>query len=221
MRRVFHLAETLFVCALAGALLYGLLWVCYSRLGVAPPPEVGGIAPVSVFPWGVWAAYLLAFAALPAVWEASRRSAGAPPVGFAWPRPLARETMLAVALSLVALAYVVAATAAAHSRLPRALVAGNALFFVVNWAVFAAAEETLFRGFLQRRLARVFRLWLAILLAAALWAFGGHWRSPPLENLYLRLPVGLALGWLYGRSGSLLPPILAHWLINLGVTAGL
>ena len=32
--------------------------------------------------------------------------------------------------------------------------------------------------------------------------------------------LGLAIGWLYFRTGSLLPAFLAHWLLNMAVSLG-
>jgi membrane protease YdiL (CAAX protease family) len=216
--------------------LYGLARAAFRFSGHRPycldPSALDArlAVPLSAFPWALWGAYLTAFVAAPVLWETwrvvclhepasdqgSRRA-----MGFILPRPWPREIGLAVALSAAVLAYVALLAQAAHWRLPRALFLGNAAFCAANWGAYAAAEETLFRGFLQRRLSQVSRPWAAVLLAAAVWAFAGHWRMALQENLYLRMPVGVALGWLYARSGSLLPPILAHWLINLGVSAGL
>lgn len=84
------------------------------------------------------------------------------------------------------------------------------------WIVVAAtslgapvAEEIVFRGYLQQALAGMFRPWLAVLLAAAV--FGA------VHTLPYALPVGL-LGAFFGllvvRSGSLWPAVFCHALHN-------
>lgn len=236
VRRGLHLAETLLACAVTALVLWGLLWLAFRIPGYEgyrlDPTEPGArtAVPISAFPWAEWAAYLAAFVGVPLAWESwrgQRRRALTPTpsarrvIGLVLPRRWPRELVLTIVLSAAALAYVAGATAVAHARPAHALAVGNVVFYAINWGVYAAAEETLFRGFVQRRFAKALPLWPAILLTAAIWAFVGHWRVSSVENLYLRLPVGIGLGWLYARSGSLLPPVVAHWLINLGVTAGL
>ena len=70
-------------------------------------------------------------------------------------------------------------------------------------------EELLFRGFLQRSLEARWGRWPGILISAA--AFGiihGPTRALSAGAL------GAVLGWLTSRSGSVLPAILAHALVN-------
>lgn len=75
------------------------------------------------------------------------------------------------------------------------------------------AEEMVFRGAVLRILLRVFHSqwhWLAIILSALL--FGAvHGNLSQLIHASL---LGLLLGWLYYRSGSIIPGIVLHWVNN-------
>lgn len=73
----------------------------------------------------------------------------------------------------------------------------------------ALAEEVAFRGFLQRGLELRLGRWPGILLTSL--AFGlihGITRAPTAFVL------GALLGWIASRTGSILPTIVAHGLIN-------
>lgn len=72
------------------------------------------------------------------------------------------------------------------------------------------AEELFFRGFLQQRLSRRFGPWPAILIAAA--CFGimhGDWVQGPAAAL-----LGIYLGWMAERAGSVVPAMVAHAVNN-------
>ena len=75
------------------------------------------------------------------------------------------------------------------------------------------AEEMVFRGAILRVLLRMFHSqwhWLAILLSTLL--FGAiHGNLPQFIHASL---LGLLLGWLYYRSGSIIPGIVLHWVNN-------
>jgi membrane protease YdiL (CAAX protease family) len=72
------------------------------------------------------------------------------------------------------------------------------------------AEELFFRGFLQQRLSRRFGPPLAILIASA--CFGVmHW--DPVQGPAAAL-LGLYLGWIAERAGSILPAMIAHAVNN-------
>jgi membrane protease YdiL (CAAX protease family) len=81
----------------------------------------------------------------------------------------------------------------------------------------ATCEEVLFRGVLLPSLARVLRTSAAVLASAAM--FGViHLDFTGAEFAYTRIPfailVGVGFGLLRARSGSLVPPILAHAVLN-------
>lgn len=88
-------------------------------------------------------------------------------------------------------------------------------------------EEIVFRGLLQTLLLEVFgrrQRWLVIVTAAAMFAVvhlgATSWHALP--GLFV---LGVVLGWLYERTGSLLPCVLVHagfnalniaWVLNAG-----
>jgi hypothetical protein len=92
------------------------------------------------------------------------------------------------------------------------------------------AEELAYRGVIQTRLNKIFGRpwslfkaplgWGYIITAIIFWAVHAF-RVEGLslyffwQTLTLQMVVGLALGWLRERSGSLVPGILAHNLVNL------
>jgi len=82
----------------------------------------------------------------------------------------------------------------------------NCFGFLLNQAGLAFAEELFFRGFLMRRLSN--------LTVSALFALSHftYWSS---LNALLTFFPSLLFGHLYGRSGSLLAPFLAHYSLNL------
>jgi len=141
-------------------------------------------------------------------------------VGFRTPHTPLRAAGETVLASLVSLACLAVGLRILGQSLPHEVTAADALFFVLQWAVVAVGEETLYRGVLQRRLTGATGLGPGILLASGLWAFVGHIRAPAIENMVFRLPQGIILGCLYARSKSLYPPIFAHWALNLAALSG-
>jgi len=93
---------------------------------------------------------------------------------------------------------------------------GGELVFVLAAAALAPAitEEIFFRGFLQGSLEARFGRWGGILVTAA--AFGlthGPARAPTATLL------GILLGWLAARSGSVWPSVAAHAAVNTAAVA--
>ena len=79
-------------------------------------------------------------------------------------------------------------------------------------------EELLFRGPIQIALMRKSRPWVAISVSAFLFA-AAHL---DLHGLPIRLLLGMILGWVVWRSGSIVPAILLHALYDatyLGLAA--
>ena len=72
------------------------------------------------------------------------------------------------------------------------------------------AEEAVFRGAILRSLLQHVRPVLAIVLSALLFALI-HMNPAQLPHAFL---VGLLLGWIYYRTGSIIPTILYHWVNN-------
>ena len=73
------------------------------------------------------------------------------------------------------------------------------------------AEEVLFRGAILRALLQGGqRPWVAIAISAILFAIG-HLNPAQMPHAFL---IGLLLGWMYYRTGSILPGILFHLVNN-------
>lgn len=78
----------------------------------------------------------------------------------------------------------------------------------------AVAEELLFRGALFRWLRRRLGAWPTIVLTAALWAVA-HFGIP--VAMPYAFVVGLGLGWLRERHGSVMPGLIYHLVHNCAV----
>lgn len=91
-------------------------------------------------------------------------------------------------------------------------------FLWANLCFTCVAEEALFRGFLQRRLAarwqeKPYGAWLALSVAAALFGLA-HAAGGPVYVL-LSLLAGAGYGWAYLRSGYRIEAsILTHFVVN-------
>lgn len=78
-------------------------------------------------------------------------------------------------------------------------------------------EEVLFRGAIQGYMMRHFRPWTAIICSALVF---GIIHMNPVQVVYATL-LGVILGWIYYRTGSLLPVILGHVLNNSVATVSM
>ncbi len=75
------------------------------------------------------------------------------------------------------------------------------------------AEEMVFRGAVLRSLLKTFPTkahWWPILISALL--FGAVHMN--MAQFVHALPIGLLLGWMYYRTGSIIPGLLFHWVNN-------
>lgn len=73
------------------------------------------------------------------------------------------------------------------------------------------AEEVVFRGAILRVLLKRFNFhWVAIAISALLFALA-HLNPAQMPHAFL---IGLILGWLYYRTGSILPGVVLHWTNN-------
>jgi membrane protease YdiL (CAAX protease family) len=87
---------------------------------------------------------------------------------------------------------------------------GRLILFASLVVVIPLCEELFFRGILFRGLRRGRAEGLAVLGSAVLYGLSrGDFRSLPTG-----LVLGLLTGWLRGRSGSLVPAVLAHAALN-------
>ena len=71
-------------------------------------------------------------------------------------------------------------------------------------------EEVLFRGAIQGYMMRYFKPWVAIICSALVF---GIVHMNPVQVVYATC-LGVIFGWIYYRTGSLLPVILGHVLNN-------
>ena len=88
----------------------------------------------------------------------------------------------------------------------------------ITISVFAPLlEEVLFRGAIQGYMMRHFKPWTAIICSALVF---GLIHMNPVQVVYATL-LGVIFGWIYYRTGSLLPVILGHVLNNSVATISL
>lgn len=134
--------------------------------------------------------------------------------GMGWRGYLA-ITLVSVPLGLVVIGYVDGLSGLFELKLPGELDSyrGLSLFWPVLLGVVMAPlfEEIAFRGLILGGLQRSLTLWESLVVSAFAFAMV-HLAVP---SLVTHLPLGLYLGWLRHRSGSLWPPIYAHACYNL------
>lgn len=86
------------------------------------------------------------------------------------------------------------------------------LFFVVAVIAAPLTEELIFRGWLFTGLRAKLSLWPSLLISSLLFALA-HWESTHLYALVV-FPVGLALGFIRERAGSLKASMSFHAMYN-------
>jgi uncharacterized protein len=76
------------------------------------------------------------------------------------------------------------------------------------------SEEIFFRGFMFAGIRRQAPFWVAAAIPSAIWGLF-HYTGPESWGVCLQLAIfGIALCWLYERTGSLWPPIAVHAFNN-------
>jgi membrane protease YdiL (CAAX protease family) len=198
--------------------VYGLRLVL-SHWFAAPPvaalldPAVAPRLTLADAPWTDCLAFAVGFVGLPLAYEIGWHGRSRSDVGLRHASGPALLAALGVALALGAWAR--GAAWLLGLPVPHTFTPGNAALLGLVWLWVAAAEEVFFRGTLQRRLTSPAGPAVAVACASALFAFVGHLEADPRVNLLVRAPAGVALGLLFLRTRSLLPSILAHWILNL------
>jgi membrane protease YdiL (CAAX protease family) len=95
----------------------------------------------------------------------------------------------------------------------RALGFGSMTLMIVYCLIPAVTEELSFRGLVQHWLQVAIKPWRALVLASFLFAV---LHFSVISFLYL-FTLGMILGWMKLKTGSLYPSMLAHFLHNLAV----
>ena len=91
------------------------------------------------------------------------------------------------------------------------MVLRNPFGYLVIGLMAPLAEEIVFRGAILRALLKwTSRHWLAIALSALCFALV-HANPAQMPHAFL---VGLLLGWMYYRTGSIIPCVTYHWVNN-------
>jgi len=92
------------------------------------------------------------------------------------------------------------------------LILQNRWGYVVIGLLASLSEEVVFRGAILRSLLRSSRLsvWSAIALSALMFSVI-HLNPAQLPHTFI---IGLLLGWMYYRTGSILPGVAYHWANN-------
>ena len=103
------------------------------------------------------------------------------------------------------------------AELMAGLFVGGVGSFLLLVVVAPVTEELLFRGLIQRGFLGRYRKWPALLAASALFALL-HINPYQLASGFL---IGVYLGWLLAGTGSLVPALLGHAVVNaLALLAG-
>jgi membrane protease YdiL (CAAX protease family) len=216
-------AETGALLAASSLTVYGLR-AALTHWFAAPPaallldPDLAPHLTPADFPWVDCLAMLIGFGALPIAWEWFLHHTTPSQIGFRAAN--GRFLWLGTGVGLALWGWGHLAAWLLGLPIPRTLAVGNATVLGVAWVCTVTAEEVFFRGFIQRHLTDCVGLGVALTAASAAFAFIPHLQADPRINLLVRLPAGVALGLLYHRTRSLLPPFLAHWLLNVLAALG-
>ena len=207
-------AETAFLYLLSSEVIYCtlLFWSKTGAFGLFNNPSyLWRLNPFLTMPYLI--ALVLGMAVTPLAWEKAVRNIDLGEMGFTIPRPFVREMMWGVAFFFAFVAYT--STLLSKQIELVGLSLDIILSLSIRWLIVAFGEEVLYRGIIQRRFSNLCGKYCGLISASAIFAFIGHFRAPPADNLILRLPFGLILGYVYLRSRSLLIPIGMHWGFNV------
>ena len=90
------------------------------------------------------------------------------------------------------------------------MILSNRWGYLVIGLLVPFAEELVFRGAILKSLLTKYRPWLAIVLSAVIFS-AAHLNPAQMPHAFL---IGLLLGWMYWRTGSILPGMAYHWANN-------
>lgn len=198
------------VHALAVVLAFELL-VTLSRLVIVPALG-GAIGKLVVFAlcFGGVIGWLLL-----AVGRVSLRDLGYVPTGL--PRELGRGALGAVAISALLLGWIFVCHGAAGVAETLARIASwspmDHVAFAVVGLLASAAEETVFRGYLQPALMSRLGAAAGIVLTMVIFNAGHHTSWPALDRVGALVITGLVLGVLRGQDRPIIASFAAHTLV--------
>jgi len=86
---------------------------------------------------------------------------------------------------------------------------------IIHFFVIALSEEFLIRSVVQQNIKKVAGDFWAIIVAALIFAFIIHLSNAFLDNLVLRLPIGIILGVVVFYARSIWPAVALHFAYNL------
>lgn len=89
--------------------------------------------------------------------------------------------------------------------------------YALHLFVISVSEEFYCRGVLNREFRKHYSPAASLWIVSLMFAFLFHMDEPLLQNLWLRLPVGLGLGYAYNKTGNLWIPVLMHTIFNASV----
>jgi len=213
-KKFVYSVETVFLLVCVWA-VQSLLLLLFTRFGVFEffhrTSDIWRLCPYLLMPHII--SLLAGMAAIPLVWEKAVRKIEFQKIGFRVPANLQAETLCAAGLFLIFAGYVLFLDDKAATLLSLSPELVFSLSY--RWFLIVLAEEIFYRGLIQRRLSNLCCHWCGLVFASIIFAFWGHISLPFMDNLVLRFPFGLIVGYLYLRSGSLLLPVGAHWVYNL------
>lgn len=143
-----------------------------------------------------------------------------PRLGASW-RALGVAVLTVVLMALVFLA--IPATLLGRIAVPLATLTRDLPLLGPAYVLQAVAQELAFRGALLRTLERTAPLWLANLGQAMLFGLAHiavQYEGPTDTIVPVTVAVGLALGWVTQKTGSLWPAIVAHAVLEVGQAYG-
>lgn len=164
-------------------------------------------------------------AALVLLWVRLSRTPWAD-IGYARPRSwlvsVAIGVVLGVALKLVMKALVMPLLGADPVNRAYHFLAGNRALLpaaILSMFIVGFAEETVFRGYLFERMGRLGVSKILIVLFTAVWFGAAHYVGQGLAGVEQATIVGLVLGAIFARTGSIWLPMVAHAAFDLTALA--
>lgn len=153
---------------------------------------------------------LIGMIALPVIWE-WRKGDNPPEFGFVLPSRWGFFLVIALATAFIFTFVTRGLTLFEH----RQWLLERIFFFAAYFACVSVAEETMFRGFLQRRIRKMYNSLIAVGASTILF-ISWHGLPASLQQGFSRIIGAVILGVLYDRSKSIYPCIALHWLVNMG-----